>query len=160
MIYLPASVKIFKNKLRNWETDKFYCRLPHQAKRNNELRTFLLSCLKASYRVVSTACMLGLQFFTFLICKLIKIWKMRDANRHINLIWQLPHGCWMLWVNSESLTDTCLIRLPISKQNRNIWKYLTHDDGGPPWWNELSIPKFKIKCLPALWLKRLPLAQI
>ena len=31
MINLPASVKIFKNKLKNRETDKFYFHLPHQA---------------------------------------------------------------------------------------------------------------------------------
>ena len=31
MINLTASVKIFKNKLRNWETDKSYFHLPHQA---------------------------------------------------------------------------------------------------------------------------------
>ena len=31
MINLPASVKIFKNKLKNWETDKSYFHHPHQA---------------------------------------------------------------------------------------------------------------------------------
>ena len=37
MINLLASVKIFKNKLKNRETDKFYFHLPHHAKRNNKL---------------------------------------------------------------------------------------------------------------------------
>ena len=37
MINLPASVKIFKNKLKNRETDTSYFHLPHQAKRNNKL---------------------------------------------------------------------------------------------------------------------------
>ena len=37
MINLPAPVKIFKYKLKNWETDKSYFHLSHQAKRNNKL---------------------------------------------------------------------------------------------------------------------------
>ena len=48
MINLPASVKIFKNKLKNRETDKSYFHLPHQAKRNNKLIKKILSCLMAS----------------------------------------------------------------------------------------------------------------
>ena len=47
VIYLPASVKIFKNKLKNRQTDISYFHLSHQAKINNKLRQFLLSCLKA-----------------------------------------------------------------------------------------------------------------
>ena len=39
MINLPASVKIFKNKLNKRETDKSYFHLPHHAKRNNKLIT-------------------------------------------------------------------------------------------------------------------------
>ena len=41
MIYLRASVKIFKNKMKIWETDKSYFHFPHWAKRNNKLRKFL-----------------------------------------------------------------------------------------------------------------------
>ena len=37
MINLPASVKNFKNKLKNRETDKSCFHLPHQGKRNNKL---------------------------------------------------------------------------------------------------------------------------
>ena len=48
MINLPASVKFFKNKLKNRETDKSYFHLPHQAKRNNKLTKNFLSCLMAS----------------------------------------------------------------------------------------------------------------
>ena len=32
MVNLPASDKIFKNKLKNWETDKSYFSLPSSAK--------------------------------------------------------------------------------------------------------------------------------
>ena len=35
MIYLPASVKIFKNKLKNLETDESYFHLLHQTKSYN-----------------------------------------------------------------------------------------------------------------------------
>ena len=37
MINLPASVTIFKNKLKNLETDKSYFHLPRQAKTNDKL---------------------------------------------------------------------------------------------------------------------------
>ena len=47
MINLPASVKIFKNKLKTRANDKFYFHLPHQAKRNNKLIKIFLSCLMA-----------------------------------------------------------------------------------------------------------------
>ena len=46
MMNLPASIRILKSELNNWETDKSYFHLPHQ--RNNKLVKFLLSCLKAS----------------------------------------------------------------------------------------------------------------
>ena len=48
MINLLASIKIFKNKLKNRETDKSYFYLPHQVKGNNKLIKKILSCLMAS----------------------------------------------------------------------------------------------------------------
>ena len=64
MINLPASVKIFKNELKNWETDKSYFYFPHQAKRNKKLMKFLLSCLKAFYSLLLETDLNILQIWT------------------------------------------------------------------------------------------------
>ena len=97
---LPQS-KLKENKLKNWETDKPYLHLPHQAKGNNELRKFLMSCLDCS--------------FSHFQCKFSKIWKL------INLISHLSHDCWMRWVNSEIVIDTCLIIFTISQIPASSW---------------------------------------
>ena len=114
-INLPASVTIFKNKLKNWEIDKSYFHLPHQANRNNKLikipfelpQGFLESDFNSLH-----ACGYNFQIFQY---KFNKIWKLRAVNCHINLILHLPHGCLMLWVNLERKIDTCLMLFTICK---------------------------------------------
>ena len=82
-INLPAFVKIFKNKLKNWETDNLYFHLPQPVK-NYKLIKFLLSCHKV---------------FHIFQYKFNKIWKLLTVTCHINLISHLQHGFSMMWVN-------------------------------------------------------------
>ena len=67
-----------------------------------------------------------------------------------DLISHLPHGCLMLWLNSEIAIDTCLIFIHNFRIKQNVSKYL-------PQYDEMSnkFLSFKIKGHPASWLKKL-----